>query len=281
MIAGEKIGMIANSQMNEFVSEENSDSKADKFEQEAFRLLPGLKRSREKLNDGDGKKQKDRKPFVWQYDAETLQPINMFKNIMTVSRVYKFSGINLTNLNFAVEGCWLYHGFRWAFSPRDTAALAPTLSPTVQVRRRKVDFVAMLDPNQMYILNVYPDSKTATESNKILLRLAGILKAIKTGTHSGGYYWRAFEDCPKEMRDEYLKTNTLPEKIKTARSVTVQKINRESGEVEHEYRSITEATVQCQISRDALKKYAANGQLHHGYKWRIIRDAREETQTSE
>lgn len=238
-------------------------------------VLPGVKRSREELNDDEASNHRSRNdtrsPFVWQYDPVTLQPIKMFDSMITVFRTREFDGVNGPMLKKAVKYCTTYHNFRWAFSDREIAAVAPILEPTVQIRKRQASLVAMLDVKQTYIVMVYPDQKTATESRKpILNTLAAISKAMKEGTQSAGFFWRAFENCPEEMRVEYLRTNSLPEKTKSSIGVYVHKLNSITGEVVRVFNSILEVTVHCQMSRICLKKYAANGEVYNGFRWKII-----------
>jgi hypothetical protein len=73
------------------------------------------------------------------------------------------------------------------------------------------------------------------------------------------------------MRDEYLSTRTLPEPHIKANGTSVQKINPVSNEILKTYHTITEVLKKFQMSRGSLSKVSETGEIHNGFKWKIIK----------
>ena len=74
------------------------------------------------------------------------------------------------------------------------------------------------------------------------------------------------------MRDEFLKTNVLPEYHVSANGVTVIQINPVTNENIKTYKSITEVLKKFQMSRGSLNKASNNNEIHNGFKWKIIKN---------
>ena len=73
------------------------------------------------------------------------------------------------------------------------------------------------------------------------------------------------------MRDEYLKTNVLPEYHVNANGVTVIQINPMTNENIKTFKSITEVLKKFQMSRASLNKASDNDEIHNGFKWKVMK----------
>ena len=71
------------------------------------------------------------------------------------------------------------------------------------------------------------------------------------------------------MRDEYLKTNTLPEQHVKSNGISVIQIHPVTSEEIAEYKSITEVLKKFQMSRVTLVKAAETNEIHNGFRWKM------------
>ena len=119
-------------------------------------------------------------------------------------------------------------------------------------------------------MEVFPSQKEAAMSRN-LSGFSTISRAIKEDRVSSGHYWNIFEKCSQEMRDEFLKTNVLPEYHVSANGVTVIQINPVTNENIKTYKSITEVLKKFQMSRGSLNKASNNNEIHNGFKWKVTK----------
>jgi len=209
-----------------------------------------------------------RSPKVYQYDPKTLELIQIYDSIITVTR--HFSSSSGSALREAARNNRTYKDFRWLLVDRNTTEV-PVPPPTVECRTQSVEFIAMIDIKQTKILEVFPSQKEAAMSRN-LAGFSTISRAIKQNSISSGHYWNIFQKCSQEMRDEYLKNNVLPEHHVKANGITVIQINPITNENMKTYKSITEVLKNFQMSRITLNKVSENNEIHNGFKWKIIKN---------
>ena len=97
-----------------------------------------------------------------------------------------------------------------------------------------------------------------------------ISRAIKKNGISSGHYWNVFNKCSKEMKDEYLKHNELPEQHTKANGVKVLQISPITNEEIKQFDSITEVLKKFQMSRITLNNASEKGDIHNGFKWKVL-----------
>ena len=176
-----------------------------------------------------------RSPKVYQYNPETMELIQMYDSIINVIR--EFHSSSPSALKLAAKNNTIYKGFRWLLVDRNTTDV-PILPPTIESRTQAIEYIAMIDIQQTKILNVFPSQKEAAMARN-LAGFSTISRAIKQKSISSGHYWNLFNRCSQEMRDEYLKTNTLPEQHVKSNGISVIQIHPVTMEEITEYKSIT------------------------------------------
>ena len=206
-----------------------------------------------------------RSPKVYQYNPETMELIQMYDSIINVIR--EFHSSSPSALKLAAKNNTIYKGFRWLLVDRNTTDV-PILPPTIESRTQAIEYIAMIDIQQTKILNVFPSQKEAAMARN-LAGFSTISRAIKQKSISSGHYWNLFNRCSQEMRDEYLKTNTLPEQHVKSNGISVIQIHPVTMEEITEYKSITEVLKKFQMSRVSLVKAVETNEIHNGFRWKM------------
>jgi len=209
-----------------------------------------------------------RSPKVYQYDPETLEFIQAYDSVIAFVRNFHSSSGGA--LREAAKHNRVYKGFRWVLAERDLTD-PPIPEPTVESRTQSIEFIAMIDIKKTKILEVFPTQRDAAKSRN-LAGFTTISRAIKQGSISSGHYWNFFDKCSEEMKNTYLASNKLPEPHTKTNSTTVSQIHPVTGEEIKRYKSITEVIKKFQLSRTTLYKVSENGNVHNGFKWRVIND---------
>jgi len=209
-----------------------------------------------------------RSPKVYQYDPETLEFIQAYDSVIAFVRNFHSSSGGA--LREAAKHNRVYKGFRWILAERDLTD-PPIPEPTVESRTQSIEFIAMIDIKKTKILEVFPTQRDAAKSRN-LAGFTTISRAIKQGSISSGHYWNFFDKCSEEMKNTYLASNKLPEPHTKTNSTTVSQIHPVTGEEIKRHKSITEVIKKFQLSRTTLYKVSENGNVHNGFKWRVIND---------
>jgi len=211
-------------------------------------------------------------PYVYQYHPDDLSnPIKIHESPADVERSPELSHLEISPapLRNAVKNNTIYKGFRWNYVKRNEQP-PEKIPDTVESRYKEpeIKFIAMIDITKTKILAVYPNQKEAAKAR--LMKTNSFHRAIHQGTISSGHYWNYFEDCTREMQEEYLIHNKLPEKYSTVCSKKVEQICPLTKKVLKTYHSNREIAKLFQMSIASLKKYSASGKIHNGYIWKII-----------
>jgi hypothetical protein len=98
---------------------------------------------------------------------------------------------------------------------------------------------------------------------------ASLCTAIKNGTISQYHYWKFYDDCDEELKNEFLqKGGILPEtKPIISRAKAIQQIHPHTKEVLETFPTIKEVQLKFKMSRDSLKKAIENKTPHNGFYW--------------
>ena len=210
-----------------------------------------------------------RVPKVYQYDPNDLKtPIKVFDSPADVEREY--NNISLSPLKTSSKNNTIYKDFRWLFLKRDENI--PESIPETQVNKHispDIKFLAMIDIKKTQILNVFCNQKEAVEARN--LKSNSFTRAIQNYSISSGHYWKFFDDCSKEMKDDYFSRGlVLPEKYVPKSGKSVQQIDPKNNEIIATHNSIRDIVKKFQMSYISLKKASDSGIIHNGYKWKII-----------
>jgi prophage antirepressor-like protein len=208
-----------------------------------------------------------RVPKVYQYDINNLKdPINIYESPKELIRIN--SDIFMSSLKNAIKNNTIYKNYRWIFVNRNEEPPAE-IPETVDNNCKSplIKYIAMIDIKKTKILNVFSTQKEAVASRN--LKSNSFTRAISQYSISSGHYWKYFDDCPIEMRNEYLLHNKLPEKYVSVISKTVSQICPRTNEIIKTYNSKNEVINKFQMSMLTLSKYSENGNIHNGYRWKI------------
>jgi hypothetical protein len=206
-------------------------------------------------------------PIIYQYSLTDLKtPIKIFNSPIDVERA--FPTCSLSQLKRAAENNTPYKNFRWLSLKRNEQQ--PETIPDTQIVKHissDVKFIAMIDIKKTKILQVFSSQKQALEARNMK---SGFTRAIQNYSLASGHYWKVFDDCTEEMKQEYLATNKLPDRFIQATGKCVQQICPRTDQVIATYSSNREVAKQFQMSILSLKKASKSGSVHNGYKWKCI-----------
>jgi prophage antirepressor-like protein len=208
-----------------------------------------------------------RVPKVYQYDINNLKdPINIYESPKELIRIN--SDIFMSSLKNAIKNNTIYKNYRWIFVNRNEEPPAE-IPETVDNNCKSplIKYIAMIDIKKTKILNVFSTQKEAVASRN--LKSNSFTRAISQYSISSGHYWKYFDDCPIEMKNEYLLHNKLPEKYVSVKSKTVSQICPRTNEIIKTYNSKNEVINKFQMSMLTLSKCSENGNIHNGYRWKI------------
>ena len=211
-------------------------------------------------------------PKVYQYSPNDLmRPIKIFDAPSDVERA--FNNVSVACLKRASKHNTLYKDFRWLYVPR-LEEPPNAIEPTNITRNisSQVQFIAMIDIKQIKILAVYASQKEAVAARN--MKCNSFTRAIKQQSVSSGHYWNFWDVCSVEMRTEYLKTNTLPEKNANPTGIKIQQIDPITMSIIAQYNSKRDIIKKFQISNIKLDKLVNNPEhseeIYNGFIWRKV-----------
>ena len=207
-----------------------------------------------------------RSPKVFQYNKDTLELINIYDSVIDVIR--NVGGSSHTGLREASKANTIYKNCRWVLQDRDIVE-TPIPMPTVISSNKSIEYIAMIDIKKTKIMEVFASQRDAAESRN-LAGFSTISRAIKKSSISSGHYWNFFDNCSQEMQDEYLSKNSLPERFIKKNSKYVIQIDPITNKEIKQFKSITDVTLQFQMSHTTLNKVSLSNEIHKGYKWKVM-----------
>lgn len=259
----ENISLLSNDSINTTEDSELSETLSDSDEDDID--MTTIYFSTKKMKPGI------KSPLVYQYEINNLiTPIKIYDSPSEVERSEELKHLDISPspLRNAAKNNTIYKGFRWYFLKRDEIP-PETIPDTVELKHKETEikFVAMIDITKTKIIAVYQNQKEATKAR--LMKCNSFNRAIQNGSISSGHYWKYFDDCSKEMKDEYLKDNILPEKYVSKVSKKVQQICPKTKQILKTYDSNRDVIKLFKMSVTSLKKYSNSGEIHNGYIWKI------------
>ena len=241
-----------------YKSEEESD---DDLESETDINIATCNYTMKKRNSGK------RSPKVYKYDVNDLTtPIHIYDGPMDVERA--LSNISPSSLKRSYENNTIYKDFRWFFVYINEVVPDTIPDTVISKQIQEVRMLAMIDIKKTKILEVFSTQKQAVEARN--MKCNSFTRAIKQEGLSSGHYWKYFNDCSIEMKTEYLSHSKLPEKHIPSGGKAVEQIDPRTNEVIAKYYSNREIIKKFQMTAVSLKKASESGEIHNGYKWRIV-----------
>jgi prophage antirepressor-like protein len=215
------------------------------------------------------RKSGSRTPIIYKYSPDELKtPIKIYDSPIDVER--DFPLLSPSQLKRAAAENTIYKNFRWLFLKR--CETPPEQLPETKIIKHMspdVRYIAMIDIKKTKILEVFTNQKIASEARNLKSN-SGLTRAIKQYSLSSGHYWKHFDDCPEEMKQEYLANHKLPPPFTSPTGKIVEQIDPATNKVIETYYTNRDVVKKFQMSILSLKNASANGTIHHGYKWRIV-----------
>jgi prophage antirepressor-like protein len=204
---------------------------------------------------------------VQQYDPSNFELIKTFDGLMDVLRT--LPEMSKQGVKDACLKNTIYRNYRWYFIERNAENIKYEIPPTVEITSSIPKFIAMLNITKTRIENVFANLQQAAE-NINSKRKQTICDAIQHDRLvREKYYFKYFENCSDELRNEYLSRAILPEVI-LPKGTKIAQIDMNTQQQIKIFTSINEVLKKFCISREKLKTVCANGEPHKGYYWRYV-----------
>ena len=219
------------------------------------------------ISDTDGMKKRKKKivSYIQQYDLDG-NLIKYYESFIDLIRDVK--GTSVSGLKHSISNSSVYHDFRWKIIEKtDDPSVKYDIGDTKDIIISRREFIAHINIDKTQIMNVYSEQKEFAEKYK--LSNSAVCCAIKRGSRTQGGHIMFYDDCPIEMREEYEKTNKLPEKPVISGGMTVSKIDKNTKVVLKNYNSISDVIKENPMSRLSLQNASNNNTIHNGFYWKI------------
>ena len=209
-------------------------------------------------------------PKIYQYNLDNLKnPFQIYDSPSEVER--KIPNISLPALKRAFKNNTIYKNYRWLYVNRNEIP-PEQICETVLTKHKSTEirYIAMIDIKKTKILAVYASQKEAVEARN--MKCNSFTRAIQQQHISSGHYWNFFDDCSEEMKTEYLKLNSLPEKSISQTGVKIQKIDPITKKVLSIYNTKRDIVKKYQISYAKLNLLVNNNstEVYNGFIWKLI-----------
>jgi prophage antirepressor-like protein len=208
-------------------------------------------------------------PKIYQYNLDDLtNHIKVFDSPSELERTLK--DVSLVSLKRASQNNTIYKNFRWLYIGRDK--IPPTqIEETVASKHKspEVKNIAMIDIKKTKILAVYSSQKEAIVARN--MKCNSFTRAIQQESVSSGHYWNFFDDCSEEMKTEYLKHNSMPEKLPNQIGIKIQRIDPFTKKVLSVYNTKRDVVKKYQISYAKLNLLISNAseEIYNGFIWKL------------
>lgn len=141
-------------------------------------------------------------------NPETLELVKVYESVSEAMK--EDYNIKRPSINKAVIENTVYNGYRWVFVDRELdSSIIHNIKPTKQTKTQNLGYIAKLNPDKSEILNVYLDRKTAAHFNGYESS-SSLDVPVKNYTLTKGYYYKLFEECNDELRNNFIKKHSEP-----------------------------------------------------------------------
>ena len=160
--------------------------------------------------------------YIQQYDLDR----NLLKYYESfIDLIRDIPGTSVSGLKHSIGNSSVYHGFRWKIIEKtEDPSVKYDIGETTDIVISRREFIAHINIDKTRIMDVYSEQKEFAAKYK--LSNSAVCCAIKRGSRTQGGHIMFYDDCPIEMREEYEKTNKLPEKPVISGGMTVSKIDK-------------------------------------------------------
>ena len=193
----------------------------------------------------------------------------MFDSPSELERTHR--DISLVSLKRAAQNNTIYKNFRWIYVGRNESPPVQ-IEETVESKHKspEVKFISMIDIKKTKILAVFASQKEAIDARN--MKCNSFTRAIQQQHISSGHYWNFFDDCSEEMKTEYLKHNSLPDKTANQIGIKIQKIDPVTKKALSVYNTKRDVVKKYQISYAKLNSLIGGetDEIYNGFIWKLI-----------
>jgi hypothetical protein len=208
-------------------------------------------------------------PKIYQYSPDDIvNPVRIFDSPAEAERT--LTNVSQAALKRASAENTIYKDYRWLYVNR-VEGPPLQLEPTIEKKHSSAEirFIAMIDVHKTKILAVYTSQKEAVTARN--MKCNSFTRAIKQQSLSSGHYWNFFDNCSEEMQKEYLKTNSLPDKLPNPSGIHIQKIDPVSRQIVCVYNSKKDIVKKYQMSYSKINQLIRDDadEIYQGFIWKL------------
>ena len=148
-------------------------------------------------------------PRLQQINPETLSLIKVYDSVSECMR--ENYQIKRPSINKAIVENTIYHGYRWLYIDRELDPyIINNIQPTKKTKVQNLGYIAKLDKDKTYIINVYLDRKSASLANNFDSPSA-LDHHVKNNTIINEHYYILLTNCDLKLVSDFLNKNNLKE----------------------------------------------------------------------
>jgi len=148
-------------------------------------------------------------PRLQQINPETLSLIKVYDSVSECMR--ENYQIKRPSINKAIVENTIYHGYRWLYVDRELEPyIINNIQPTKKTKVQNLGYIAKLDKDKTYIINVYLDRKSASLANNFDSP-AALDHHVKNNTIINEHYYILLTNCDLKLVSDFLNKNNLKE----------------------------------------------------------------------
>jgi prophage antirepressor-like protein len=183
-------------------------NKIDHLEKTNHDLISKINSTQIKTNTGFQEPLITVGPRLQKINPENMTLVKIYESVSEAMK--ENQAIKRPSLNKAVLDNTIYHGFRWLFVDRELdPSIIHSIQPTKQTKVQNIGYIAQLNQEKTEIVNVYLDRKTAAQINGYNSSSA-IDTPVKNFTITKGFYYRLYDDCDEEFRENFENNHGKP-----------------------------------------------------------------------
>jgi hypothetical protein len=202
-------------------------------------------------------------PRLQKINPETYQLVKVYESI---SEALKESNNKLkrSTINKVIRENRIYDTFRWNLVDRELDPTIVNIEPTKVTKIQKIGYISKLNHTQTEIVNVYVNRNVASLENGYKSSSYLDVK-VKTGALTNGYYYKLYNECDKELRDEFEKKYSKP--ILYTTGIGKYTLN---GELVKVFVSKCDCYTNDSIGNKSLTKALNDNKAYNGYIYKFL-----------
>jgi hypothetical protein len=147
-------------------------------------------------------------PRLQKINPENLQLVKVYESV--TEAINENKNIKRPSIAKAVEENTIYCGFRWLLVERNLdSTIIHCIQPTKETKVQNLGYIAKLNTDKSYILNIYLDRKTAATLNGYQ-SLSALDNPVKNNTLINCHYYTLYDTCEQSLIQTFEEKNGVP-----------------------------------------------------------------------